>query len=245
MKKQNPYKVIFEDDHLIVLNKEAPTLTLPDRFNPNLVNLLDLLKSEYGEIFIVHRLDKGTSGIMVFAKDADTHRDLSIQFQENEIEKIYHAIVEGRFPEDPIEIDIPIASDPHKKGRSIPSARGKASLTKAKIIERYNLSTLVKCSLVTGRHHQLRVHMAAIGHSLLVDNFYGNREEFFVSEIKRNFNLKKKTKEIAIISRQTMHAFSLKFKHPFSKEEVYFEAEYPKDFKALKQVLSKYTAFKK
>lgn len=244
MKKQKAFDIIHEDEFLVFVNKSAELLSVPDRYDPEIPNLQQELSKIYPEIFTVHRLDKGTSGIMVFTKDADTHRELSILFQENEVEKIYHAIVDGRFPDDPIEIDIPIINDPQKKGRSIPSARGKASLTKAKVIENYNKSALIKCMLVTGRHHQLRVHVASIGHPLLVDEMYGMRNEFFVSEIKKNFNLKKKTEEMPIISRQTMHAFSLKFIHPMTKKEIEIEAQYPKDFKALIQILGKYSPAK-
>lgn len=241
MKSQKEFKIIFEDDYLIVINKAPMVLTIPDRWNTKLTSVYKLLKEKYGEIFIVHRLDRDTSGIMVFAKDAETHRYLSMLFENQQIEKIYHAIVEGQFSEDPIEIDIPISPDPSTKGKSIASARGKASLTKVKLISNFKKSALVMCKLITGRHHQIRVHLAAIGNPLLVDSIYGNNTEFFVSSVKKKFNLKKHTDEKAMLSRNSLHAYSLKFIHPQTQKEVEFEAEYPKDFSATIQVLEKYS----
>ena len=216
-------------------------LTIPARWNDKLPSLQSILKSKYDNIFTVHRLDRDTSGIMVYAKDAETHKYLNTLFEKQEIEKIYHAIVEGKFTEEAIEIDIPISTDPSNKVRSIPSARGKASLTKVKLIKNFRNSSHVKCKLVTGRHHQIRVHLSAIGHPLLVDDLYGNNSEFLVSSVKRKFNLKKNTIEKPMMIRNTLHAFSLKFIHPKTNQEVYFEATFPKDFAATLQVLEKYT----
>lgn len=241
MKQVKEFEIIYEDDYILVINKSPMVLTIPDRWNDKLPSLQSILKSKYDSIFTVHRLDRDTSGIMVYAKDAETHKYMNTLFEKQEIEKIYHAIVEGQFSEDAIEIDIPISTDPANKGRSIPSARGKASLTKVKLIKNFRNSSLVKCMLITGRHHQIRVHLSAIGHPLLVDNLYGNNTEFLVSSVKKKFNLKKNTTEKPMMIRNTLHAFSLKFIHPNTKEEVYFEAKYPKDFAATLQVLEKYS----
>lgn len=241
MKKQDPYKIIFEDDDILIINKSAGLLSIPDRYDKDLPNLKSMLELIYKKIFVVHRLDKDTSGITVFAKNEESHKSLSSYFENDEIERIYHAVVDGRFGEDVLEIDIPIMADPSKKGRSIPSARGKASLTKVKKIKNFRNSSLLMCKLHTGRHHQIRVHLSAIGKPLLVDNFYGKREHFFVSEVKKNYNLKKGTEESPIISRNTLHAESLKFIHPKSGEEVNFQASYPKDFSATISILEKYT----
>lgn len=240
MKDQNSYKIIFEDNDLLVLNKPAGLLAIPDRYDPKIPNLKNLLDQKYGEIYVVHRLDKDTSGITIFAKNEESHKKLSLDFQNGNIERIYHAIVEGVFPDEALEVDIPISSDPSKKGRSIPSAMGKASLTKIKLLEEFKRFSKVACKLETGRHHQIRVHLSAINYPLAVDNFYGNRTEFFVSEIKKNFNLKKDTEEKPLINRNTLHAFSLVFEHPKENRSIYLEADYPKDFQALSNVLSKY-----
>jgi len=238
-------EILYEDDNIICINKPAEVLTIPDRYDTEIFNLYNYLQKIYGNVYTVHRLDRGTSGAIIFAKDDASHRNLNAQFQENDVKKVYRFVVEGIIPKDEIDIDIPISPSPFKKGESIPSARGKASLTILRVLKRYRNATYCECDLITGRHHQLRVHVAAIGFPLLVDDMYGEKEDFYVSTMKKkNFNLKKKTEERPIIDRITMHAFSLEFNHPLNNEVIKIEASYPKDFKALLQVLEKYGAIK-
>lgn len=235
-------EILYEDNELIAVNKPAGMLTIPDRYNKALPNLRTVLSEKFENIFIVHRLDKETSGVIIFAKNADAHRELNLQFMDiMKLKKIYHAVLEGVVVDDEFSIDIPIMPDPRKVGRSIPSARGKDSLTVLKVLERFKKSTFVELNLVTGRHHQIRVHCAAIGHPLLVDEMYGNNTEFRLSQIKRKFNLKKNDEERPLISRVTMHAKSIEFEHPKTHEIVEINADYPKDFDALLQVLRKYS----
>lgn len=241
MKQTQIFRILFEDDSLLVIDKDAGILTIPDRYNHNLQSLSQILKEKYGEIFIVHRLDRDTSGVIIFAKDADTHRELSIAFENNEVKRIYHVITQGIIPQDYIEIDIPLVQSRQKSHIMIPSAKGKNSLTKLQVLKRFKNSTLAECELITGRHHQIRAHLQAIGYPLLVDELYGNNESFLVSSIKRKYNLKKDTEEQPIISRLTMHAYSIEFIHPSTKELLHLTAEYPRDFSALIQVLEKYS----
>jgi len=242
MKSNSQIDIIFEDEDLVVLSKPAGLLTIPDRYKYDLPSLKTYFRAKYGDIFVVHRLDRDTSGIMLFAKNAQSHRDLSIQFENLQIKKVYHCVVEGRVVKDEMEIDIPLMSDPAIRGKTIPSIRGKDSLTWMKVIKRFRNATLVKCLLVTGRHHQIRAHLAAVGHPLLVDPMYNTTEEFLVSSIKKRFNLKKNEEEKPIISRVTMHSKEIAFVHPRSNLEMEFSSEYPKDFAALIQVLEKYSS---
>ncbi len=244
MHKTELYQKIYEDDHILVINKPAGLLTIADRYDLNAPNLRAILDEEYGHIFVVHRLDRGTSGVMVFAKDAESHKHLNTQFESLFVKKIYHIITEGVIHQDYLEIDIPLMPDPRKPGRTVPSSRGKESLTILNVKERFRSATFAEINLVTGRHHQIRVHCSAIGHPLLIDDFYGNHSEFLLSSIKRRFNIKKNDTEKPIIARITMHAFSIAFKHPKDESEVCFTADYPKDFAALLQVLSKYGGVK-
>jgi len=240
---KNPEKIeyIYEDDDIIVLIKPAGVLTIPDRYNKNLQNLRTILKEKYGDIFVVHRLDKDTSGIMVFAKNAEAHKHLNTQFENATVVKIYHCVVAGIVNDDEMEIDIPLMTDPANPGKTIPSARGKQSLTMVKVLKRFRIATLVKCLLVTGRHHQIRAHLASVGHPLLVDPTYGKSNEFKLSYIKRRYNLKKNEIEKPLIARVTMHSKLLGFIHPVTNEPMEFETEYPKDFAALLQILEKYS----
>jgi RluA family pseudouridine synthase len=247
LKNTNRIKYIFEDNDIIILSKSAGLLTLPDRYDKSEICLINILKSRYGDVFTVHRLDRETSGVMVFAKNAESHKNLNEQFQERTVKKLYHAVVAGIVTKDDMEIDIPLMTDPSNKAIVKPSARGKESLTKLKVLERFRIGTLVELELITGRHHQIRVHCKAIGHPLLVDELYGSASEFLVSSIKRKYNIKKNEQEKPIISRVTMHSYSLAFKHPCNSDSIQngamisFIAEYPKDFSALVQVLRKYS----
>lgn len=240
-KKQN-LEYIFEDEDIIVLSKPAGVLTIPDRYDKNALNLRQILTEKYGQIFVVHRLDRDTSGIMVFAKNAESHRNLSMQFEALTVKKVYHCIVSGSVINDEMEIDIPLMTDPNDRGKTIPSVRGKSSLTIMRIIKRYRSASLVKCLLITGRHHQIRAHLAAVGHPLLVDPMYGKSESFKLSMIKRRYNLQKNTTEIPLIARVSMHSKDLGFKHPTTNQDIEFTTEYPKDFEATLQVLDKYSS---
>ncbi|MEJ5287095.1 MAG: Ribosomal large subunit pseudouridine synthase D [Candidatus Kapaibacterium sp.] len=241
MKHNKLYQILYQDNDIIVVDKASGVLSIPDRFDKNIPNLRMLLEEKFGRIWVVHRLDKETSGIMVFARNAESHKDLNTQFEELNVEKIYHAFVSGWIAEDEFDIDIPLLTDPSNKGRTIPSARGKEALTKVRVLERFSIATLIECNLVTGRHHQIRVHCATVGNPLLVDDIYGKNEAFFLSHIKRRYNLKKGEEEKPIIDRLTLHAYSLKFRHPKTQEIVEFIAQYPKDFSALLNVLRKYS----
>ena len=242
--KEQLINIIYEDDDMLAIVKPSGILTIPDRYDYSLPSLSNILKKRYGQIFVVHRLDRDTSGIMLFAKNAESHKSLNDQFAEQEIKKIYHAVVTGHIFDDEINIDIPLGPDSTRKGLSRPTSRGKESLSILHVLERFRNSTLVEIDLVTGRHHQLRVHVASIGHPLLVDPDYGKEEMFLLSSIKRRFNLKKHSEEKPIISRITMHAYSITFTHPVTKEVMTFSADYQKDFYALLEVLRKYSSMK-
>ncbi|TAL71089.1 MAG: RluA family pseudouridine synthase [Bacteroidetes bacterium] len=239
--KKNPINKIYEDDYILVLNKPAGCLTIPDRYDKSAINLYGILTEMYPKIFTVHRLDKDTSGVIVFAKDAESHKNINQQFQEFKVTKIYHAVLSGNLNQNELVIDIPITEDLNRKGYMKPSARGKESLTVLNVIERFRNATLVELNLVTGRHHQIRVHCASIGYPLLVDELYGKSKEFYVSSLKRKYNIKKGEFEKPIISRVSMHAKLITFLHPEFNEKVSYDADYPKDFSALLEVLKKYS----
>ena len=240
--KKNQLQILHEDIDVVVVNKPHGLLSIPDRFKHDEPNIRRILEEKYGKIFVVHRLDKDTSGVMVFARNAEAHRSLSMQFEHHTIEKIYLAIVSGVMPKDELAIDIPLMSNPKVPGTMMPSARGKASHTDVRVLERFRVATYIECTLKTGRQHQLRVHCAAVGYPLLVDATYGRAATFFLSQIKRRFRLQKDTEEQPVMARTTLHAHRLSFTHPSSGEPCTFVADPPKDFKALLTVLRKYSA---
>jgi len=238
--KFNQLEIIFENENIIAINKPSGLLTIPDRYNQLLPSVYELLKEKYQNIFTVHRLDVGTSGVLLFAKTAESHKNLNEQFSNHTVKKIYTAVLEGVLHQSLQEIDIPLLQNPNKKGGVIPSARGKDSLTILTVIDRFRNATLVNAELKTGRLHQLRAHTATIGYPLLVDDFYGNSKEFYVSSVKRHFKIKKNEEETPLISRPTMHATVISF-IDLDKKEIVLEAKFPKDFSALIQVLKKYS----
>ncbi|MFM2133571.1 MAG: hypothetical protein RL156_852 [Bacteroidota bacterium] len=240
--KKNSLTILFEDDDIVIVSKPSGLLSIPDRFKKDEPNVRRILEEKYGRIFVVHRLDRDTSGVMVFARTAAAHRHLSMQFEHHTIEKKYLAIVAGTVPKESIDIDIPLMPNPRVPGTMMPSARGKESHTTVRVLERFRVATYVECLLKTGRQHQLRVHCAAIGYPLLIDATYGRAAEFKLSQIKRRYRLQKDTEEQPIMARTTLHAHSLSFIHPSSLQPCTFVSDPPKDFKALLTVLRKYSA---
>ncbi len=235
--------ILFEDDCIIAVNKPAGLLSIPDRYDNTLPSVSGILRQNYEKIFIIHRLDFGTTGILLFAKTPEAHAFLNNQFASHTIRKIYTAVASGVIHDDEMEIDIPLLQNPGRKDGVIPSSRGKASLTVIKVIRRFKNATLIQAQLKTGRLHQLRAHTAAIGNPLIADGMYGSASEFMLSSIKRKFNLKKNTCEIPIISRPALHATEIEFIHPnpdYEKKLINISAPLPKDLSALIQVLEKY-----
>lgn len=237
--KNKYYETIYEDDYLLVINKSAGVYSIDPRHNTPDPVLTDLLRKKYSEIFIVHRLDRETSGLILFAKNQESHKILSQQFAENKIEKSYYAFVDGYMNfEGVFLIDVPIFIDPGKSKVRI-DPKGRPSRTKIRIVENYTNYTMLEAKLITGRTHQIRIHLQYLGHPLIVDKLYGNREEFFLSEIKHKYRSSKNSFEQPLISRQTLHSHQIRFLKPFSDEELIFNAPLPKDLKALRNQLSK------
>ncbi|MFZ2897239.1 MAG: RluA family pseudouridine synthase [Saprospiraceae bacterium] len=235
--------LIYEDESLLVAEKPAFMLSIPDRFSPEKENLLDLLREGREEVYTVHRLDRETSGIILFAKTREAHRDLSLQFEKREVSKKYLALVDGAVMDEEGRIEQPIGESQSHPGKMEITKRGKPSLTLYKVLERFKGYTLVEADIQTGRTHQIRVHFAAIGHPLTVDSLYGQREAFFLSEIKgKKFQLGKFQEERPLMTRTTLHAWRLQFRHPESGEMMDIQSELPKDFAALLNQLRKWAA---
>ena len=237
------YEIVHDEERFVVINKAPGALTLPDRFDPHKPNLLAALRKAYGDALVVHRLDRDTSGIMVFAKDREAHRSLNTQFQERDAEKYYLALTRGTpHPREDL-VDKPIGPDPRGGGRMrVDFHGGKESATAYETVEVYREHALVRLQLFTGRTHQVRVHMAAIGHPLAVDPLYGGEEGLYLSTIKlKKFKLKQGTVERPLLSRVSLHAYQLAFAHPATDERVEYMAAPPKDFRSAVRQLQKWS----
>ncbi len=238
---KTPFDIIYEDNSLIVVNKPAGLLSIPDRYDINKPNLYHLLLADDEETRIVHRLDRETSGAIVFAKTEHAHRTLSLQFEERITEKLYLALVDGLPTPEEGSIERPIARHPSKPGRMIVTNKGKEAHTTYKVVESFKLFSLVEVNIHTGRTHQVRVHFQAIGHPLAVDPLYGKREGFLLSEVKRkSYRLGKFEEERPLMNRTTLHASQLTILHPETGEKQTFEAPLPKDFQAVIKQLQKW-----
>jgi 23S rRNA pseudouridine955/2504/2580 synthase/23S rRNA pseudouridine1911/1915/1917 synthase len=231
--------ILFENDDFVVLNKPSGLLSIPDRMQSE-PSLKDMLLDKYGAIYTVHRLDKGTSGVIVFARNEAMHKHLSQQFEERSTRKVYAGLVLGQPAIPKGVVDEPIAEHFSIKGTMMTADKGKPAITEYEVIESFKSYSWMQFLLLTGRTHQIRVHMKHLGHSLVCDDLYGDGKPVLLSSIKRRFKLSKHDEEERpIVSRLALHAFQLGFKD-ISGQEHLFEAEPPKDLRALLQQLRKW-----
>lgn len=243
MKKKGLFEIIYEDDAILVVNKASGLLSLPDRFKPELPNLKDFGDRHCGRIWIVHRLDRDTSGVLVLAKTEVAHKALSLQFENRQVKKHYWALVKGRPGQSEGEVDRPIAPNPHHPGRMIISKAGKTALSRFQIVESFRGYSLLDVSIHTGRTHQIRVHMKAIGCPLAIDPIYGDDRGIFLSQIKgKKYQIGKGQEERPLIHRLSLHAKQLSFLHPVTNKEVSFEAPLHKDYRAVLKQLNRWSS---
>ncbi len=231
--------IIFEDENIIVIDKPAHLLVLSDRYNQSLPNLNRMLKDELGDVFVVHRIDKETSGVIVFAKNAETHAALNSQFENREVEKIYRAIVAGTSELEDGIIDVPLSeSQRHPGVMKVDPKHGKPSRTSYRIVEKFDGYALVELKPATGRMHQIRVHLSSVGLPIVCDRIYGDGNPFFLSQVKpRYFS---EGDEKPLLSRTALHAESISFMHPGTKERVSYTADMPKDMRSVLNYLRKF-----
>ncbi|MBL8061668.1 MAG: RluA family pseudouridine synthase [Anaerolineales bacterium] len=212
-------QIIFQDASILVVNKPADLSVLPEGWDKDAPYLVRMLEEKYGKVWVIHRIDKITSGVIVFALTAEAHRSLNIQFEKHEVEKAYHAIVNGlpRWEEKVTKFPLRVNVG-HKHRTMVDDRNGMRSETRFKILERYQASALVEAVPMTGRTHQIRVHAYAVGYPLLGDILYS-------------------APETDVIPRPALHAYSLGFTHPETGAKMTFQAVYPDDFQAAVNLL--------
>ena len=229
--------IIYENNNLIAINKPAGMLSIPDRKQSE-PSLKDLLIKQFGTIYTVHRLDKETSGAIVFAKGEEAHKELSRLFESRDVAKYYNGLVHGvPYPAEGT-IDEPIAEHFSKNGKMMVSAKGKSSITDYETLESFGIFSWMKFQIHTGRTHQIRVHMQHLGNSVVCDDLYGDGQPVYISKLKRNYHLSKNEDEQPILKRLALHSALLEF--TFNEERFSFEAALPKDLRALLQQLRKW-----
>ncbi len=231
-----PDLIIYEDDNLIVINK-PPFIASLDQREGGELNILRLAKKYYADAQVCHRLDKETSGILLIAKNPEMYRLVSIEFEKRRVNKIYHAIIGGTHVFEDLKVDLPILNQ-GSKNVSIDRANGKRAETIFNSIRYFNHYTLVECKPITGRMHQIRIHLATQRAAIVGDEMYNGKPVYLSQIKKRGFTLSKGEEETPIIKRFALHARTISF--TIDGKDYAFEAEYPKDFATLLKQLEKF-----
>lgn len=238
-----PIDIVYEDDYLMLINKPYDMVVHPAGRHHcgTVVNALAFHCQNLSQVNgplkagIVHRLDRDTSGIMLTIKSDAVHSQIAMQFEKRSVKKEYLAVVEGELMLDSDEISLPIARhiiDSQKM--AVRHDIGKEAVSIYEVIERFRGYTLVKIMPKTGRTHQIRVHMRAIGHPVVADFMYSSQESCYLSDLLQK---EREEGELPIIDRQALHAHRIEFFHPIHNKKMEFEVDLPDDISALVKTL--------
>lgn len=247
-------EVLYEDEHLLAINKPSRLLSSPDRYDPDRPNLMKLLHSGIASgaswarargityLANAHRLDFETSGAFLLTKNKEALVALADQFGSEKPTKNYVALVHGTVDQNEFEVDLKLAPHPVKIGMIRPDLkRGKKSRTLFRVMERYRRYTLIHAQPLTGRTHQIRVHLQARGYAVVGDSLYGGHP-LLLSSLKSAYRLKPGQVEKPLIERVALHAESITVAHPAGGDAVTISAPWPKDFQVAVKYLRRYAA---
>lgn len=230
--------IIYQDDNYLALNKPAGISSLHERVVDG-SSVIERVQKKYPNYQLCHRIDKETSGVLLLAKNAAAYKHGNLQFEQRKVEKIYHAVAQGVHNFTDLEVDLPLVTT--RSGRSsVNSLKGKESKTIFNSLEHFGHYTLVQAKPITGRLHQIRMHLASQHAPIAADLLYGANNPL-LSELKRNYSVGKYKEEKPMITRVALHAFQLTFADA-KGEKIHIEAPYPKDFAVLIKLLRKYDA---
>lgn len=238
--KNNDYSVIYSDDDFIVLNKRSGILIAADRYNPDAPRLDLMAEKEFGKLYAVHRIDKDTSGLIIYAKNLEAQKGISMQFEQRKVQKTYHALVYGHPLWEDLHVDLALEPDGDARHRTVVNKKfGKPSVTDFHLIGVCGPYSWIEAKPKTGRTHQIRVHLAANNLSIVCDPLYsGNQKPVRLSEVKRKWN-GDEDEERPLLSRLALHAYKIQFEHPATHEQVTFTAPYARDMEAVRKQFAK------
>lgn len=240
MKAHRDFTLIYEDSSLVVLNKRPGLAVAADRYDPDAPRLDILAERELGKLYAVHRIDKDTSGLVLYARTEDAQKALSSAFEKREVHKTYHALVYGHPLWENLDTDLPLLPDGDARHRTVVNRKsGKPSFTEFTCLGKCGPFSWIEARPITGRTHQIRVHLAENGLQIVCDPLYGgNQKPVRLSEIKRSWR-GDPFEERPLLSRLALHALRLEFAHPATNETLSFFAPYPKDLDAVRKQLAK------
>ncbi len=250
--RQVELQILYQDASLLVVDKPPDLPVEPDRWDATRPCLLGALQALGGDSVegrerfrprLVHRLDTDTSGAVLVAKTVEAERELGRAFEAGQVHKLYLALVEGEHPLDEGEhelLDLPLSPDKRRGGTMVVREGGKPAQTRIAVEQRFRGYTLLRCEPLTGRTHQIRVHLAAAGFPLVVDPLYGRRKSFSLSEFKLDYKRKPGRPETPLIDRLSLHALRIEFPTPDAPERrIAVEAPLPPDFQRVLKQLAK------
>ncbi len=240
MKAIPDYTVIYSDQDIVVLNKRSGLLIASDRYDTEAPRLDVIAEKEFGKLFAVHRIDRDTSGIVLYARTPEAHKNISGQFQNRKVHKTYHCLVNGRPLWNDLHVTLPLLPDGDARHRTVVNKKiGKPSVTDFRMLGACGPYSWIEAKPVTGRTHQIRVHLSQNGLCIVCDPLYsGNQKPVRLSEIKKSWH-GDPYEERPLLSRLALHAYKIEFTHPTTGEAVSFTAPYPRDLESTRKQLAK------
>lgn len=249
MEVSAPIEIIYQDSDIIAVNKPPGISVTADRWDSSAIPL-DIcirqhIQTDNLPLYRVHRLDKDTSGVIVYARNKTAHHKLSMDFQERRVQKNYHVFVHGGSPQKLFDINAPLLPNADSAHRTCVHSKGKTALTRLKQVQQWQtrsgIITFWEALPHTGRTHQIRAHLSYVNMPLLCDALYGKGYDLFLSQIKCK-QYWHTNNEKPLLTRTALHAASLSLYHPQSGEHLTLTAGYPKDLTILKKMLNKHAA---